>query len=873
MPRALWLKAPLALRRHPVGLVAVVCAAFLVSVGAAVGPLMNAAADSEALQSKLRLMTPLAAGLVIDRPLDAGGGSVRLADERRRKAAVALGGTLPSVGPPVLTTLAYGQIAGPAPVLGNPLLVVLMARNGSTTHVHKLAGRGGEGVWLSRVAAVTAGVHPGTQIAFVRPFPAPPGASRVELPLVAIYQPLDSDLANPYWVNFIARIRAPNPDAPIPPTFALVSRDHVYRLADKVGGGALGNVYEFPLDTRGMTAARARRIARAFQHVARELATGSALAHRLGCAAVGRPCHVTSELTDAVAVANVADSSLRPVVDLLAAFCVLIALGAALFTGIFTGRRRAAEGHLSLLGGEARVSFLARAAIETLLPAVVGAAVGLAVTVELVRIFTPHGSVDASVFRQAAVRAGLSLIATVFAVALGVMFARGRMSAGRGARRRVGRLPWEVAAIALALASWLALITGGGLVKDSVAGSHPRLAVLLLPALAATALAGLTVRVLRSLLLPRIAPSTSSVAVLLALRRVAAARGLVVGLVVLIAAGIASLAFAEILKASLAANTIEKAFVANGSDVAGLIDPAQSLPKAFRYPITKVTEVFAAGTTDSGQSFELIAVDPPSLTRVLAAHSSAGVRAALRTLANSHAPLPAIAVGLGTGRQTVTIGGNRSQLQIVARARAFPGMQPSQPLLVIPARALAASPTALTYVWATGPPHQVEAALSHSSLSPSFLTTVADFSRSPDVQNITRTYGFLRIVALAISGLGFIALMLYLSSRQRSQVVTSAFLRRMGVTQADQAWSVALESTVLVAAATVVGLGTALITANAIVGHVDPLAQYAPPPATAVPWTLLVKSGVAAIFASGLIGAALALALRRSDVGEELRVS
>ena len=873
MPRALWLKAPLALRRHPVGLVAVLCAAFLVSVGAAVGPLLNAAADGEALQSKLRLLTPLAAGLVIDRPVAAGGGSIRSADERRRRAAVALGSTLPSVGPPVLTTSTYGQIAGPAPVLGNPPLVVVMARTGATAHVHKLSGPGGPGVWLSRVAAATAGVHPGGRVAFVRPFPAPPEAGRVVLPLVAVYRPLDSELGNPYWVNFIARIRAPNPDASLPPTFALVSRDQVYRLAAKVGGGAIGNVYEFPLDTSGMTPARARRIARAFQHVARELATGSALAHRLGCTSVDSPCRVTSSLTDAVVVASAADSSLRPVVDLLAAFCVSIALGAALSAGIFTGRRRAAEGRLSLVGGEGRAPFLARAGLEALLPAVVGAAVGLAVTIELTRVFTPQGSVDGGVFRQAAARAGLSIIATAFAVALGVTFARGRMRAGRAPRARIGRLPWEVVAVAAALLSWLVLVSGGGLVEDSVAGSHPRLAVLLLPAFVAAPLAGVTARVLRSFVLPRIAPAASSITLLLGLRRVAAARGLVVGLVVMIAAGIASLGFAEILQASLAADNIEKAFVANGSDVQGLIDPAQNLPGSFPYPITKVTEVFDAGTTDSGRSFELVAVDPPSLTRVLAAHWPSSLRAAIRTLANSHAPLPAVAVGLGTGRRTVTIGGNRTELQIVARVRAFPGMQPAQPLLVVPARALAPSPTALTYVWATGPARQVESALSGSSLSPSYLTTVTDFSRNPDVQNITRTYGFVRIIALAIAGLGLVALMLYLGSRQRSQVVTSAFLRRMGVTQIDQAWSVALESIVLVAAATVVGLAAALITAGAIVGHVDPLAQYAPAPVTTVPWTLLIASGVAAILASGLIGATLALALRRSDVGEELRVS
>ena len=375
---------------------------------------------------------------------------------------------------------------------------------------------------------------------------------------------------------------------------------------------------------------------------------------------------------------------------------------------------------------------------------------------------------------------------------------------------------------------------------------------------------------MRSFVLPHI--TTTPVAVLLALRRVAAARGLVLGLFVVVAAGTASLAFAEILQASLAANNTEKAFVANGSDVQGLIDAAQSLPKTFRYPITKVSELFDAGTTGSGQSFDVLAVDPQSLSRVLAAHSPAGVLAGLRTLADSHAPLPAVAVGLGTGRQAVMIGGARTQVQVVARVRAFPGMQPSRPLLVVPARALAVPSTSLTYVWATGPPRQVKTALEGSSLSPQYLTAVTDFSRSPDVQNITRTYGFLRIVALAISGLGLLALMLYLSSRQRSQLVTSAFLRRMGVTQAEQAWSVALESVALVTVATGVGLGAALITANSIVRHIDPLAQFAPAPATTVPWTLLVATGAAAILAAGLVGAGLVLVLRRSDVGEELRV-
>ena len=45
---------------------------------------------------------------------------------------------------------------------------------------------------------------------------------------------------------------------------------------------------------------------------------------------------------------------------------------------------------------------------------------------------------------------------------------------------------------------------------------------------------------------------------------------------------------------SLANDSVTKAYVANGSDVQGLIDPLQSVPKSFPYPITKVVEGFDA---------------------------------------------------------------------------------------------------------------------------------------------------------------------------------------------------------------------------------------------------------------------------------------
>ena len=513
-----------------------------------------------------------------------------------------------------------------------------MARTNATAHVQRIAG-GGPGVWLSSTLVQRAGG--------VASFGDPElGTRTFSLPLGAVYRSLEGDLANPYWVNFTARIRRTNPDAAQLPSFAFVTTSQLYRLASAVGD-SIGNDYEFPLSVKSITPGRAKQIARSFDNVRQRLATRSELAAALGCADASSPCTVSSELTDAVQIASAGNSSLRPVIDLLAGFCVLVALGAALIAGVFTGRRRAVEGRLSLARGEPGALFFARAGIESSLPCLCGAAAGFAVAVELVRLFTPDGSVDNSIVRHAAARVAVSVLASACVVALGLTVARGRLGSDGRRLRLLARCPWEVVVLGGAVAGWLVLASGGGLVKNRAAGSHPQLVVLLLPALVAAPLTGSAVRLFRLRVVRR--ASFTSIVGFLALRRVAAARGLLVALTVTIAAGMASLGFAEILNSSLNASTTEKAFVSNGSDVQGLIDPTHAIPRSFPYPATKVTEVFAAGQLESGQSFELLAVDPPTLERVLAPHWPKSVRSAVHALATTEARLPAIAVGVSPG--------------------------------------------------------------------------------------------------------------------------------------------------------------------------------------------------------------------------------
>ena len=136
------------------------------------------------------------------------------------------------------------------------------------------------------------------------------------------------------------------------------------------------------------------------------------------------------------------------------------------------------------------------------------------------------------------------------------------------------------------------------------------------------------------------------------MRRLAAARTLLVLLTVTASVSFCALTFAEILGRSLDASSVEKAYVANGSDVQGLIDPAQPPPQSFPFPITKVEEAFGIAYLDDGSAVEVLAVDPRTLAQVVPSSAS-------RKLRDSTAPLPVIATEGAGHTRTLDTGGKR----------------------------------------------------------------------------------------------------------------------------------------------------------------------------------------------------------------------
>ncbi len=870
----------MALLRRPAVFLAVASAALLAALAAASGPLGRSGIESEALKGKLAALTPLAAGLTIERegasthqPV----GRIAREDEARRAAAERLARSLPSTGTPVVTSSTIAALRGPGFEGGLPLIVVPMARDGARAHVQRLAGSG-RGAWVSSALARTPGIRLGASIPLGEASFGP-SAALVKPRIVAVYRQLDTDLGNPYWVNFVARIRATNVDAPLPPTFVLLDRATLYATAHAVGFGNVANVYELPVDARAMTPAAAKRSVRAYAALRRSLNRPTALARELGCyGRLGR-CQVKSSLTAAVVLAAHSAASLTPIVVLLTGLAVLLALGAALVAGVFASRQRAAEGRLSLAAGESRFVFASRAALEALVPGIAGGLGGVLLAVELLQVFTPSGTVDHTAVVRAVAAAGAATLGAIVAVASGAMLARGRLG-DRRPRHVVWRVWWEVPVLLAAVAGCVTVIHGGGLVRSG-GGSHPRLVIFVIPLLVAAGIIGTAARAAR-VLLARGAPPRATAA-FLATRRLAAARALPLVLTVTAAVSVCALAFAEILSTSLHANRDEKAYVATGADVQGYISVTQPLPARFPYPLTKVVETFNSARLDeASRQVEVFAVDPLSLQRVLRWSWPGDPQAALRALRASTASLPAIAVGVGSGTHRLLLAGGALPLNVVATLPAFPGMAASEPLLVVPfdrltraaQRASLGDPLdgASAYVWARGPPRAVERALARSALAPLYLTSVDDFLNRDELTIGERAYTFLRVIALGAAVLALVALLLYLRARSRSQLLTSELMSRMGIGGAQQAAAVALEGAMLIAFASVLGIASALATSSWLIRRVDPLPNYPPGVAAQVPWTLLVASGAGVVLVAAVLGALAALTAG-GDVEEALRVA
>jgi hypothetical protein len=479
----------------------------------------------------------------------------------------------------------------------------------------------------------------------------------------------------------------------------------------------------------------------------------------------------------------------------------------------------------------------------------------------------------------------------VLAVAVACAVFTRQFDSGRKPPRWLRLVPWELPLLALSLWLLVEVHSGGGLATDSRTGAtHPTLAVFLFPLVLAAAVAGLLARGLRVILRrsTRGAGPRSTV-IFLVTRRLGAARGTLVVLAVVSAAAFAAYYYPEAVAGSLAHSIDEKAYIAYGGDVQGVVSDTTEVPRRFPFPATRVDYANQIATLNSpnGDYADVLAVDAGSFGDVIHWYGAWGAdpRRSLDALADAaQGSLPVLVAGTAPRHlAALWLDGVRIPVSVVGTPRAFPGMAGTTPLVVVDRATFtrvartrhAADPlgTPQTYIWADGPPAEVRRALEAAPVEASFISTIDEFRKDPDVMLAKRTFAYMQLIALAAGLLVLIGLVLYLQSRQRAQAIASALAARMGLTRRVEIAAIALELGLIALFAGLVGSVVAVLSAAPIVGHVDPLATDPPAPTLAAPLGAVAASAAALIVVAITAGTLVSLAARRTDMGEALRVA
>jgi putative ABC transport system permease protein len=527
------------------------------------------------------------------------------------------------------------------------------------------------------------------------------------------------------------------------------------------------------------------------------------------------------------------------------------------------------------------------AALEAIVPAGAGAAVGWLAALGLVRLFGPSPFIQPSVERS-------SMASTAWVVAFGVLFLGAaatlatRLQFEEVAGRlpgRISRAPWEAVVLLLAAAAFYEIHTRVAAVSSE--GAAPKLdrLLLLFPLLFIAGFAGLAVRGLRVLLVRvRQAGSRWRPAAYLALRRLASAPRMALLLVTASSLAVGILVYAVMVSDSVTSTTRQKALVATGSDVAVPLSRSATLPARLPGGSTVVARVDQASVVPAGQAVQVLVVDPSTFARAAfwdPNFSRTSLPDMLRRLGGNGVRLPVVAVGIDLGANAaLRLVGANVPVATAASAVAFPGIRGGRPMVVVSAAALArATPNAQAItggarqIWAKGDPATVLRAIRRAGLSTAGATTAARLERTPAFLAVSWTFSFLEALGLVAGLVVLVGLVLYLQSRQESREVSYALAKRMGLSSGSHRRSVGLELGGMLLGAFVIGTALAAAATRLIYRKLDLLPGQPPAPLYRIPGPILGAIALALAVVAALGALAVQRRANRANVAEVIRLA
>lgn len=886
-----WLRAPLLLRRQPAVLAAVLFAGLILGAASAADPLFESSVASAANAKQVAQRCPATVGFQAGTtgtlfgradPADAPGargleGATLLA--RRDQAVRRAGADVPHLGAPRLTVFGAPLTVSRPGDTGRSANGRLVHREGFAGHLQVLQAAGGGGVWLPRETAAFAGVRAGEPVALSQ------AGRTVTARVAGVYQNLNRLPETDYWCPVGSLIYAAGLGNEIPPPPVLADRATLVDLEGKLRETRLQFTWELPL--RGaLSLPQSRRTAGGLPSLRTALTSGrDALFQPLGQLHLGDPGTLTvrSELPFVVQRSAGIVAAVRGAIVPVSSAGLAVALLLVAAAGSYWVDRRRREVVLLAAKGVGPATVALKAALEMVLPAAAGALAGWGLAIVLVKAFGPSELLDAAAPPAALLRVGVALLGGVLLLGLvAALRARALTERGIGVRSgAVGRIPFELLALALAALAFQRLQTHRPPVASGVTVPRVDLLLLAFPLLFLSGTVGLGVRLLgRVTRRLRTAGERWPHAVHLAARRLSSASRLALLLLAAAALSIGVLVYAATLTLSVRSTLDAKARVFLGSDVSMALPDEVAPPPGLRATTVARLDRVEVG----GGQVDVLAIDPATFERAAFWDSSFAARPLGSLLASLRSrgagPVPALALGGVAGQGSisfVTQPGDRSvsvPYRVVGTVRTFPGSVHGDAMLVVDRHALGNLAGAAEYrLWARGRLEEAQAAVRQAGIATGIATVADQVLDVTSFLSISWTFGFLQSFGVLTGLITVGGLLLYLEARQRARKVAYVLVRRMGLSRAAHRRSVLVEVGVTLVGGCLLGMALSLLAARLVYPRLDALPDVSPSPLLRTPVAALLATGAAALLAAWLAAWTAQRSADRTNAAEVMRLA
>jgi putative ABC transport system permease protein len=888
-----WRRAPLLAARQPAVALAMAVTVALLGLAIASYPLYLASSGSGAVSVEEAQRCPDG----LDSTVIASGPTVGIAkatndlNQESNTDLTAAGASPANLQPAYVTLDQTGLGARLAAKSGAGLWnFQLASRTDGLSNITVLSSAGGQGVWLPSDLASNIGAKAGDDIAIgADPTQAivPPAGPVATVRVAGIYRDIVGTVLPRFWCTQTDIFGSFDSASPPPPVVLATSQTLLKILASVQVQDVTSYQWERMLSP-GLTLPQTEHALSGMQRLASKVGVLDTFRPQaqditpIGGGLAGTS-QVVNELVFIVNHAKAVQTALRsgilPVS--LAGIAVTALLVAA--AGSYWADRRRLEIVLLSSKGAGPASLGLKAALESLIPAAVGAVVGWAVAYGLVSAIGPSSSLPLSSVLEAlwlAIAAGVLSLILVWIVSASRV--RATSSTPRLLRSHIAKVPFELIALGLSIWAWSTLgqqsLQVGATSAPGVGASFLAFPILFVLSLAALG-ARITSIVLSSRWFRR-ATSRLGHPSWLASRRLSGASRIAALCVASVAAAIGILIYGSALTASQNATIDAKAETFVGSITSVQLASSAPIPASLAGTTTAVYSSPNAqfGSTD----VNVIAVDPATFARGAfwnSSFSGQSLQSLLDELGASQHPgtIPAIiADGNGqSGALSLQVYGKFSRplpVYVVASVPYFPGEDSEDPLVITTTTAIKqfGVPTEDLF-WSKEQPQVVLADLQRAGANAAILVTESNVLDQTTFEAISWTFSYLQAFGILSGAVIFGGLLLFVSTRARARALAYVLARRMGMRRVTHLVSLIIEIGVMLVPGAVIGAVVGWIAVELAEPHLNPLPSLSPPPLIEIPALAIGLATVATICIWGFVSSWAQHIADRSRASDLLR--